>query len=124
MTCIALLVLMQGCGTGDDAQSAGSEETQFEGKVDERFVGVWKSKVGQSEYELKKDGTYHLESTVNTPGGKLDTKSDGKWLVSGDMLLFQDPQGSTSKYKFELKEGTLTLLLNGKSNHKTELVRS
>ncbi len=97
---------------------------KFEGKPDSRFVGLWKNEAKSSSYEIKEDGTYHLEARVHTGSGNyIDTKDDGEWKVNEDKLLFKDGYGNVAQYVFEVSDTEMTLDLNGKGYNKTELFK-
>lgn len=114
-------------GCGPQVEEIGVEEPKkiaFDGKPDERFVGTWTSEDGKSTYVLKEDGAYNLKATVSTPGGSMNTESDGSWSVNGDRFLIKDYAGNVVPYTYELADGKLTLGLTGSMKTSTVLVKA
>lgn len=97
--------------------------TAFEGSVDSRFVGEWKTENGQSSYTLKPDGSFQLKSKVSTPGGTMNTESKGSWLVKDDRMLFKGADGLVAAYRHSLSGNRLTLSLTGKMKRQTVLIK-
>jgi hypothetical protein len=127
LPCLALsFALSVGLGTGcepEESAPTGPPPVAFVGKVDESLVGTWKTENKKSTYDISKDGAYKLEATITTPGGKMDTKSSGQWLVNGDLLLFKDEKGNVAKYLWKLDGKKLTLSLTGSLKRDTVLLR-
>ena len=112
-----------GCGPGTGSDELSAAMPKFEGKVDERFVGHWKTSDERSKYEFSKDGRYSLESKVRTPNGTLDTKSAGDWLISDDRFLIRDANGNIASYRWTIQGGKLKLALTGSLKNETVLIR-
>ena len=103
-----------GCkGPGDDiVQVPAPRPVTFQGKVDPKFTGDWKSAVGGSSLHLATDGSMKAKSEMQTMKGKSVTDVSGKWLVDGDSLVLQYAMASRQvsvKYSAALSGSTLTL---------------
>lgn len=86
-------ILAAGCqgGNAEDEYEPAvvPKSVAFEGKVDAKYAGTWKSADGSSTLALAEDGRLKIESVVNSQNGKSTSKTEGKWLASGNDLLFQ-----------------------------------
>lgn len=119
-------ILGFGCsGMGNEiSESKPNASVAFEGKVDERFTGTWKSADGVSTYQLKKDGTYELESKIPVAGqGPIHSHLEGEWKVQKDKFLFRDGQQNVVPYAYTFEDGVLELSLTGRLKTKTVLKR-
>ncbi|HEY0866446.1 MAG TPA: hypothetical protein VGE01_03660 [Fimbriimonas sp.] len=117
-----VVIVSAGCMAPDDATTAEKPALLFEGLPDSRFVGTWKSDTGNSTYNLKEDGSYHIKSKVTNRGQTFDTESDGEWRAKEDRLLFKDPQGNVVPYLFKLDGRKLTLTMTGSMKGETVLL--
>jgi hypothetical protein len=119
--CALVACFLVGCTESDPY---AKPPVAFRGEVDKRFVGTWKTSKGDATYDLKADGAYSLEARVSTPGGTLDTKSNGKWLVDKDRFLIEDAQKNVTPYAMQF-EGSdkVTLTLTGTMKTETVLLR-
>jgi hypothetical protein len=111
---LAGVILLAGCKTGDDyTQASTPKAVVFEGKLDPRFVGTWKTPGGISTMDLQKDGKLAIETVSESRNGKNDIKVSGQWLKKDSDLLFRytvQGQGQVLlKYSAKLDGKTLTL---------------
>ncbi|MCW5942986.1 MAG: hypothetical protein KIS66_12185 [Fimbriimonadaceae bacterium] len=119
---ILLVALVTGCSPGE--KDAGPAAKTLEGKPDARFAGVWKTENGASTYTFAENGDYDLKAKITTPGGAMDTESQGSWSVKGDTLFIKDPAGNIVPYEHDLQGDRLSLTLAGSSlQNKTVLLR-
>jgi hypothetical protein len=117
-TALAAAVLSAGCKSDQEyAQASQPKPVIFDGKVDPKFVGVWKSTNGLSTMDLQKDGSVKIETISNSRNGPNDNKVSGEWRASGSNLLFHyDSKQSGSvilKYSAVLAGKTLTMQQTG-----------
>ena len=111
--------IMFGCkGTDDDLEPAVvPKAVTFEGDVDSKYVGLWKSSDGNSTLDLSKEGVVKIDQKIVAANGKSTSHVEGTWLAKGDDLLFRYPERSggetTLKYAAKLKGNTLVLGQSG-----------
>lgn len=123
--CLAALSGL-GCASPSDAEEddAPKPHVVFEGDVPDRFAGTWKTEDGKSTYQLKRDGSYVLDSKVNVPGRvPIDSHLEGEWRVKGERMLFRDGQGDVVPYLFKIEGDALELSLTGRLKNVTKLKR-
>ena len=53
----------------------------------------------------------------------MDTTVNGDWAISGSKLLIRDSKQQVASYGYEVKDKHLILILDGKMQLKTDLVR-
>jgi hypothetical protein len=112
---IAATVLSSGCKHDDDefAPAVLPKTYTFEGKIEPKFAGSWKTADGNSSIDLSKDGSVSMETIIRSVAGKNTSKVSGKWLATSDSIVFQYTIGSqkptTVKYMAALDGNTLTL---------------
>lgn len=101
----------------DDATVPTRQSVAFEGSVDPRFAGTWKSRNGYSVLELDKDGALKSETISFSQKGRSDTKVAGEWRIKGsDLLLrYAGPGGGATviKYTASLAGNKLGLAIAG-----------
>ena len=112
-----LLLFAAGCGSGasdTDDGPAKPKAVSFEGSVDARFIGSWKTPKESSCLDLRKDGTVQISSAVPSPKGISKSSLEGKWLVSGGDLILQykvaNQPLTTVKYPATLAGKEMTLV--------------
>ena len=111
--------LLLGCkNTDDDVEPAVlPKKVTFEGDVDSKYVGLWKSPDGASMLDLSKEGVVKIEQRIVAANGKSTSHVEGTWLAKGDDLLFRYPEKSggetTLKYAAKLSGNTLVLGQSG-----------
>lgn len=121
-----LVVFISG---GCQPTSADVEEPQkppvaFQGKPDAKFVGTWKTVDKRSVYSFKADGAYTIKTHVNTPGGGMDTQTDGSWLADAEHFLMKDKAGNVVPYNFKVEGNKLSLSLTGSMKRETVMVKN
>jgi hypothetical protein len=107
-------LLLTGCKGNDDlAQSVPPKTFLFEGKIDPKFVGTWKTPSGISTLDLAKDGSLKIVTVSESRNGKNTIKVSGNWLRHDSDLLFRytvEGQGPVLlKYTAKLDGKTLTM---------------
>lgn len=108
----------------DGEDEAIAKAIPFEGSVDPKFVGKWKSPDRDSRYEFLKDGKYVADSIIQVKGrDPIKSHLEGQWKVSNDRMLFRDAAGTVVPYIYTLKGDELELSLTGKMKTKTRLRR-
>lgn len=112
-----------GAGASDDSGPPLAPNTPvFEGKVDPKFAGTWKTKDGNSSLQLGKDGALKVETISNSQSGKSDVKVSGQWLVKDKHLTLRYSGKSNEpeviQYTATLSGNSLTLEL-GRGRLKT-----
>lgn len=107
--------LLAGCRPPVDDDSPPKPSTAvFQGSVDSRFVGRWKTANGRSALVMDKDGALTIESVIATPKGDTKTQVTGKWLVDRGRLLLQyvqtDQPVTVLPYEASLAGNKLTVV--------------
>ena len=115
--------VLTGCTSGDEETLTEPPKVAFSGTPDPEVAGVWKNEKGTSTYRLDKSGTYLLESKVPTPGGSMDTKSEGQWSTDAGKFLMKDKAGNVVAYTMTLKGSTMTLTTTGSLKNVTVLTK-
>lgn len=114
---LASAVLVAGCKNADDeyAPAVLPKVYPFEGKVDTRYVGTWKTADGNSTLDILKDGKLDIETVNFSQNGKSVGHVSGDWLTSGSDLMFKYSIGKQAptvlKYTATLDGAKLTLQL-------------
>lgn len=112
---IAAAVLAAGCKSADDefAPAFVPKVYPFQGAVQPKFVGTWKTADGSSKLDIVKDGGLKIETVTRSMKGTSIGHVSGKWLADGDTLMFQYTVGSQKptvlKYTATLAGTSLTL---------------
>ena len=112
---VAATILVAGCKSADDeyAPAFVPKTYPFEGKVDTKYVGAWKSSDGSSTLNIVKDGNLTIETTSRSVAGTSVSHVSGQWLASGDALMFKYSVGSQPptmlKYTATVSGKALTL---------------
>lgn len=88
-TTATLISCRSGAVPEDPEGPPSPAKVSFQGKIDPKFAGTWKSTRGDSTLDLGKDGTLTSETTAQTAGGKSDVKVTGQWLIDGDKLTLR-----------------------------------
>lgn len=96
---VALLILA-GCSGPEETvpPAAQAASVPFEGKVDPKIAGTWKSTDGRSTLVLNGDGTTANHAKVPSPGGVQEVESKGAWLAHEDTLLLKDQGKDAVRY--------------------------
>ena len=96
---IALLMLA-GCGGPEETvpPAVQASGVPFEGKVDPKIAGTWKSEDGRSTLVLNKDGSSTNQNKIPSPGGMKESSSKGEWLAHEDTLLLKEPGKDAIRY--------------------------
>lgn len=97
-----------GCGEPEEivAKPAEAAAAPFEGKVDPKIVGTWKSTDGRSTIVLNADGTTANHAKVPSPKGVQEMNTKGKWLAQEDALLLKDEGKDAIRYFVTLTDPT------------------
>jgi hypothetical protein len=120
-----LLALVFGCQPAEEEiLTSEPKSVSFEGSVDEKLVGTWKSADGSSKYEFDQDGKFRLEGKIRTPGGEIDNKTNGEWKVNNNQLLIKDANGYVIPYDLKTANDELTMTSIGSMKNKTTLKRA
>jgi len=112
---MALLAAGFGCKNPDDelAPAFVPKTYNFEGQIDTKFVGTWKTSDGNSTIDLDPKGACKIDTIIHSMSGKTTSRVDGKWLATDGSLMFQygDASHGTTvlKYNATLKGNTLDL---------------
>ena len=126
---VSALLVGAGCREeeqADDLKGAVRATPAFTGKVDDKLVGDWTSKDGNSELVLDKSGSAKIVAASYGLQGKASHSIDGNWLADGTDLLLEYSQSGTKvvlKNKSILSGTTLTLIQAG-NNLKTEYTKN
>jgi len=110
------LMLATGCNSvasDQDDVAPKMKEVTFQGEVDPKFVGNWKTEKETSGLDLHKDGTAVIASAVPSPKGIVKSSLNGSWRVANGELYIQytDRQHvvTTIKYPAKLSGPKMTL---------------
>ena len=110
---LSLLVAMVAIGCShpeDDSVADGTPPPQkFEGTIDKRLVGAWKSPDGSQTMTINEDGKAKMEGYVNTPKGKQPINEAMEWKADASKLSFKMSSGTVQKYAFTLEDDSLIL---------------
>ena len=107
----------------EDSDDAVKPVVKFEGKPDDALAGKYKTSDGTFTYAFEKDGKFTSQGKIKTPSGSMDTTVNGDWAISGSKLLIRDSKQQVASYGYEVKDKHLILILDGKMQLKTDLVR-
>jgi hypothetical protein len=94
------LLLLAGCGGPEETvpPAAQAEGVPFEGKVDPKIAGTWKSEDGRSTLVLNRDGSSANQNKIPSPGGMKESSSKGEWLAHEDTLLLREQGKDAVRY--------------------------
>jgi len=119
---VTLLVMAAGCKPAPsetDDTPPKPAAVAFEGTVDPKFVGTWKTAKETSCLDLRKDGSAQILSAHPSPRGIVKSTLEGSWLVSGgDLLLRYTVPHQTEtivKYPATLSGNKMILVQGSKS---------
>jgi hypothetical protein len=110
---IFLIAAVFGCGKApeDEVVSDAKPPAQkFEGAVDKRFVGTWRTASKKNMIVLTADGSAKMHNEIGTPKGPQIIDVTMQWKVDKNRIAFQkqDDQ-SVQSYGVELQGDTLNL---------------
>lgn len=107
--------VLVGCKNPDDDVEPPvlPKTVAFEGQVDAKYAGAWKSADGGSALDLAKDGTAALDATTNSSKGPSKSHLKGKWLAKDGNLVFSylDASGNPTTLQYGAKLSGNTLVL-------------
>ena len=116
---LATAIPLSGCDSAKE-ESEGPPKPKtvvFQGQIDSKFVGSWKSSDGRARLDLAKDGALKIGSTIATPQGDSKSEISGHWLVdNGDLILKYLSPGQPDtviKYQVTLAGNTLACKQSG-----------
>ncbi len=126
---LAAAVLSVGCRSPDDefAPAFHPRVYAFEGSVEPKYVGTWRSLDGDSTLNLAKDGVLRIEVVSRSVAGRIVKHYSGQWLADGDGVRFRYRAGAQPdkvlKYRASLAGATMTLKQpegHGKTTYKRQ----
>lgn len=113
---------VSGCKPPEDefAPAFVPKSVPFQGAVDARFVGDWRSPDGIARLQLDKDGGMRIEQVIHSQNGKSTSKTQGSWRYDQGRLLM-NYEDTTLSYAATLSGNHL--VLTSKSGMKTNYLR-
>ncbi len=116
---LAAASLLAGCKKGgDDYEPSVVPKTfAFEGQVEVKYAGTWRSSDGSNTLELAKDGGLNIKTVTRSVAGKSVSTVSGLWLAKGNNLVFKysvrSQPTTVVSYSATLSGSSLTLAQSG-----------